>query len=62
MNKKLEELIRKTRDIQMTEEQFARQRRSFVYGNTNIENQRITRQLVDTVDAEMSAAEHGNND
>ena len=31
----------------MTEAQREAQRRSFVYGNTKIENDRITRELVD---------------
>ena len=62
MNQKLKELIEKTRDIRMTPEQFARQRRSFVYGNTNIENDRITRQLVEQIDEELSATESDDND
>lgn len=57
MNPKLNALIEKTKNIKMTPEQFARQRRSFVYGNTHIENERITRELVDQVDRELSEAE-----
>lgn len=31
----------------MTQSQREQQRRSFAYGNTNIENERITRQTID---------------
>jgi hypothetical protein len=53
MTSKLDELIEKARRIQMTPEQAREQRQSFVYGNTNIENPRITRELVRQVDEEL---------
>lgn len=53
MTKKLDDLIEKARRIQMTPEQAREQRRSFVYGNTHIENPRITRDLVREVDEEL---------
>jgi hypothetical protein len=52
----LEELIEATRKIKMTPEQEAEQRRSFVYGNTKIENDLITREMVDEADERLSAA------
>lgn len=55
MQKDLEELVEKARKIGMTPSQEREQRRSFVYGNTHIENARITRELVDEVDAEIEA-------
>jgi hypothetical protein len=55
MSRELEELVEKARTIEMTPEQLREQRRSFVYGNTHIENQRITRELVAEVDEELSA-------
>tara|TARA_R110002096_G_scaffold13334_3_gene47339 strand:- start:1417 stop:1611 length:195 start_codon:yes stop_codon:yes gene_type:complete len=46
-NHALDRLIELARSIEMTESQREAQRRSFVYGNTKIENDRITRELVD---------------
>jgi hypothetical protein len=46
-NTSLDRLIELARSIDMTEAQREAQRRSFVYGNTKIENDRITRELVD---------------
>ncbi len=47
MSKSLDELIALARSFQMTPEQQDQQRKSFVYGNTNIENARVTRDTVD---------------
>jgi hypothetical protein len=55
MTKELQELVIRARGIEMTPEQLQVQRRSFVYGNTHIENERITRELVAAVDAEIEA-------
>jgi hypothetical protein len=55
MSEELEILIAKARTIEMTHEQLRDQRRSFVYGNTHIENARITRELVAQVDEELAA-------
>jgi hypothetical protein len=41
----------------MTEEQLREQRLSFVYGNTHIENARITREMVAAADAKVMAEE-----
>lgn len=46
----LEELIEAARSIKMTPQQAAEQRRSFVYGNCKIENDLITREMVDEAD------------
>lgn len=48
--KSLAELIEICRHVKMTPEQEAEQRRSFVYGNCKIENDRITRKMVDEAD------------
>lgn len=40
----------------MTEEQKEEQRRSFAFGNTNIENARITRRTVDEAASELETA------
>ena len=47
MTEKLEELVERTRKITMSAEQIREQRQSFAYGNTKIENERITRRVVD---------------
>lgn len=43
----LEELVEAGRKVQMTEQDREAQRRSFVYGNTKIENDLITRETVE---------------
>jgi hypothetical protein len=43
----LEELIEAGRKVRMTEQDQEAQRRSFVYGNTKIENELISRETVD---------------
>lgn len=40
-------LIEQTRKIPMSDAQITEQRRSFAYGNTAIENPRITREMID---------------
>jgi hypothetical protein len=49
----LQQLVEMARSVEMTPEQLREQRRSFVYGNTHIENDRITRELVAEVDAAL---------
>jgi len=49
MTKELKDLLRQARSVPMTPEDREVQRRSFVYGNTAFENDRITRELVDRV-------------
>jgi hypothetical protein len=43
----LQYLIEKSKGVSMTPEEREEQRRSFAYGNTHIENDRITRRVVD---------------
>lgn len=43
----LEKLIEKSRAVKMSAHEQEEQRRSFAYGNAKIENDRITRELID---------------
>jgi len=54
-NDKLEELVIRTRKITMSSGQIREQRQSFAYGNTNIENDRITREMVAEADRKIEA-------
>jgi hypothetical protein len=47
MGDALKELLSEAKKRQLTDEEREMQRRSFAYGNTNIENPRITRAMVD---------------
>ena len=47
MTEKLGMLIEMARVVRMSPRQTEAQRRSFAYGNTKIENERITRDMVD---------------
>jgi hypothetical protein len=53
MTKNLEELVVRARRITMTESQLREQRQSFAYGNTHIENERITREMVAEADRKI---------
>jgi hypothetical protein len=53
MTKELQELVDRTREIEMTPNQLREQRRSFAYGNTHIENERITREMVAELEARI---------
>jgi hypothetical protein len=55
MTNKLEELVIRTRKITMTSDQLRVQRQSFAYGNTNIENARITREMVAEADRKIES-------
>jgi hypothetical protein len=46
MTEKLVALLKRARSVTMTVAQKEEQRRSFAYGNTKIENDRITRKMV----------------
>ncbi len=54
MSEDLQELLKRSRAIKMTPEQQAEQRRSFAYGNTKIENDRITREMIDDLDKKLN--------
>ena len=47
MGKELQELLAVAKKATQSKEQNEEQRRSFAFGNTNIENSRITRETVD---------------
>jgi hypothetical protein len=47
VTEKLEFLLEQAKKVQMTEAQQEEQRRSFAYGNTKIENDLITREMID---------------
>jgi hypothetical protein len=53
MTKDLEELVSRARTITMTPAQVREQRQSFAYGNTHIENERITREMVAEADQKI---------
>ncbi len=57
MTKDLQELVDLTRKIEMTPNQLREQRRSFAYGNTHIENERITREMVAELEARLEEKE-----
>ena len=50
----LDRLIEAARKIEMSDEDREEQRRSFAFGNANIENPRVTRELVDKVADRMA--------
>lgn len=47
MSERLKKLIDASRGKVMTDAEKEAQRRSFAYGNAHIENERVTRQMVD---------------
>ena len=47
MTKHLENLLEAARKVVPTEQEEEEQRRSFAYGNTNMENPLITREMAD---------------
>ncbi|HEY6443392.1 MAG TPA: hypothetical protein VIY66_08645 [Candidatus Acidoferrales bacterium] len=47
MTKELQELLEAAKKVHLSPDQKEEQRRSFAFGNTNIENPRITRETVD---------------
>jgi len=54
MTKELEELVERARKIEMTPDQVTAQRQSFAYGNTHIENERITWEMVVEADRKIA--------
>ena len=47
MSEKLEALLKAARKVKMTAKEYEEQRRSFAFGNTNIENERITKETIE---------------
>ena len=56
MSSDLEKLIDASRGTPMTEAQKEAQRRSFAYGNAHIENERVTREMVDAAAEKIGKA------
>ncbi len=56
MSEELKVLLERAKRARMTREQKEEQRRSFAYGNSKIENDRITRETIDR-EAEALAGE-----
>lgn len=54
MPKTLDELLAAARGITMTAHEQEEQRRSFAYGNTKIENDRVTREMVDAAARQLA--------
>lgn len=52
MRQDLLTLLVRARDAEMTPLEIEQQRRSFAYGNLQIENPRVTKELVDSVASE----------
>lgn len=56
-NGDLQRLIEMSRSVKMTPSEIELQRRSFAFGNTNIENDRVTRNVVDEQADRIGGAE-----
>ena len=52
-------LIEMARKVEMTDHDRDAQRRSFVYGNTHIENERITHETIDRAAAIVAGERRG---
>lgn len=57
MTNYLQELVEAARRVPFPAEDREAQRRSFAYGNTHIENERITREMVDEQAEALKAAD-----
>ena len=55
-DRNLSRLIELARGVHMNDSQRNEQRNSFVYGNTKIENGKVTRELVDEISRELPMA------
>ncbi len=53
MNQHLQELVERARNFETTPEHFELQRRSFAFGNANIENSDVTREVVERAAKEL---------
>jgi hypothetical protein len=51
----LDKLLEMARGVPVTAAEREQQRRSFAFGNTNIENQRITRETIDRAADKLAA-------
>ena len=57
MTKYLQDLLEAAKKFVLTSEDKEQQRRSFAYGNTVIENPRITREMVDRAADDLGKAQ-----
>lgn len=55
----LEEMFAKYREIVMTSEEKEAQRRSFAYGNVNIDNPAVIREVIDRAAEELENQRNG---
>ncbi len=62
MTRQLENLLEAAKKVVLTPEEKEQQRRSFAYGNTKIENSRITREMVERAADEIGVAEISTSD
>jgi len=53
-DRKFEALVDRARRIEMTPPEKEAQRRSFAYGNANIENSAVTREVVDRAATQLA--------
>ena len=56
-NDKLNELLEIAKTVSMTSQEQERQRRSFAYGNTKIENKDITPEAIESAASALAASE-----
>ncbi len=61
MSKELQQLLESTRTHRSTPAELEAQRRSFAYGNTHFENERITRETVDRAAEDLKATTYAAN-
>ena len=54
MGTDLDKLLELARGVPVSDAERERQRRSFAFGNTNIENERITRATIDEAAAQLA--------
>jgi hypothetical protein len=63
MTSKLKALVDRARNARLTHDHKEEQRRSFAFGNTNIENELITREMVENeADALDASKQHGESE
>lgn len=61
MSEELQKLIDATRRYEVSRSEREAQRRSFAYGNTNIENPRITRKMIDEQAENLNTSDRKGN-
>lgn len=52
MVRRIDEIIEKAAKIKMSDDEKEAQRRSFAYGNAHIENERVTKEMIDRAASE----------